>query len=95
MTGQWGLTDHELVALRLLARGHTHTQIASLLKIRPETAGRLLHRVRTVLRANTLPHAVAIAYATGILGCDRTPTGAAAEGPNSADRAGRQSPKFG
>ncbi|MHA6757285.1 RapZ C-terminal domain-containing protein [Streptacidiphilus sp. PAMC 29251] len=65
------LTDHEHVALQLLARGHTHTQTASLLKIRPQTAGQLLNRARILLHARTLPHAVAIGYATGLLGHDR------------------------
>lgn len=71
MTRQPELTDHELVALRLLARGHTHTQIAEILKVRPETAGRLLNGARISLHAHTLPQAVAIGYETGILGQNR------------------------
>ncbi|MFF9638850.1 hypothetical protein ACF1D2_30255 [Streptomyces bacillaris] len=43
-------------------------QIAAELGVRPETAGRLLHRAQTVLRARTLPHAVALAYEAGVLG---------------------------
>jgi hypothetical protein len=37
------LTDHEIASLRLLARGHTHTQIAAILKVSPKTAGWLLY----------------------------------------------------
>ncbi|MBT2401672.1 hypothetical protein [Streptomyces sp. ISL-100] len=33
------LTEHEIVILRLLARGRTHVEVAALLKVRPETAG--------------------------------------------------------
>lgn len=65
------LTDHELAALCLLARGHTHTQIAAILKVKPETAGWLLHRTQTALRARTLPHTIAVAYETGLLGQPR------------------------
>ena len=68
MTWQPELTEHELTALRLLARGHTHTDIARLLNVRPETAGQLLNMVRLRLRARTLPHAVAVAYEVGLLG---------------------------
>jgi UPF0042 nucleotide-binding protein len=66
------LTDHELAALRLLARGHTHTQIAAILKVRPQTGGLLLHGARTSLHARTLPHAIAIGYETDILRHART-----------------------
>lgn len=68
MTWQPQLTAHELAAIRLLAGGNTHTQIATILRVRPETAGRLLHGAQISLRARTLPHAVAIGYETGILG---------------------------
>ncbi|MET7489844.1 LuxR C-terminal-related transcriptional regulator [Streptomyces sp. NPDC005538] len=61
------LTDHELASLRLLARGHTHTQIAVILRVSPKTAGQLLFGARLSLRARTLPHAVAIGYETGVL----------------------------
>ena len=68
MTCQPVLTDHQLVALRLLAHGHTHTQIAAIMKVKPTTAGQLIHGARTSLHAQTLPHATAIAYKTGLLG---------------------------
>ncbi|MEV7275114.1 hypothetical protein ACIQIG_33795 [Streptomyces bacillaris] len=62
------LSGPELAALGLLADGLTHMQIAAELGVRPETAGRLLHRAQIVLRARTLPHAVALAYKAGVLG---------------------------
>ncbi|MCX4657525.1 helix-turn-helix transcriptional regulator [Streptomyces microflavus] len=61
-------TEHELAALRLLAQGRTQVEIARTLRIRPETVGRLLNRARILLRARTLPHAVARGYETGLLG---------------------------
>lgn len=61
------LTEHEAAVLRLLARGHTHTEIAEMLRIRPKVAGSLIHQMRISLRARTTPHAVAIGYETGIL----------------------------
>ncbi|MER6640977.1 helix-turn-helix transcriptional regulator [Streptomyces microflavus] len=65
----WALiTEHELAALRLLAQGRTQVEIARTLRIRPETVGRLLNRARILLRARTLPHAVARGYETGLLG---------------------------
>ncbi|MCM2431070.1 hypothetical protein LNW73_35570 [Streptomyces sp. RKAG337] len=72
VTWQPELTDHQLLALRLLARGHTHTQIAVILRVKPETAGQLIHGVRTALRARTLPHAVAIGSEIGLLGQPRS-----------------------
>ena len=77
VTWQPELTAHELAALRLLAAGHTHTDIAGLLKVRPETAGQLLNMVRLRLRARTLPHAVAVAYEVGLLGQRGAVAGAA------------------
>ncbi|MER6641048.1 helix-turn-helix transcriptional regulator [Streptomyces microflavus] len=62
------ITEHELAALRLLAQGRTQVEIARTLRIRPETVGRLLNRARILLRARTLPHAVARGYETGLLG---------------------------
>ena len=61
------LTEHETAVLRLLARGHTHTEVAKILGVRPDIAGQLISRVRIVLRARTVAHAVAIGYETGIL----------------------------
>ncbi|MEU5286843.1 helix-turn-helix transcriptional regulator [Streptomyces sp. CA-278952] len=52
-------TEHELAALRVLAQGRTQVEIAQTLRIRPETVGWLLNRVRILLRARTLPHTVA------------------------------------
>jgi UPF0042 nucleotide-binding protein len=74
------LTAHELAALRLLAHGHTHTQIAAILNVRPETAGLLLHGARTSLRARTLPHAIAIGHETGVLRHNSRPSRARAGG---------------
>ncbi|MFD3880335.1 helix-turn-helix domain-containing protein [Streptomyces microflavus] len=62
------ITEHELAALRLLAQGRTQVEIARTLRIRPETVSRLLNRARILLRARTLPHAVARGYETGLLG---------------------------
>ncbi|MFH9125534.1 hypothetical protein [Streptomyces globisporus] len=62
------ITEHELAALRLLAQGRTQVEIARTLRIRPETVGRLLNRARILLRARTLPHAVARGYEAGLLG---------------------------
>ncbi|MFH8886574.1 hypothetical protein [Streptomyces californicus] len=59
--------DTELAALRLLAQGRTEVEIARVLGVRPETAGRLLYRARILLQARTLPHAVARGYETGLL----------------------------
>ncbi|WP_307824081.1 helix-turn-helix transcriptional regulator [Streptomyces sp. MBT58] len=61
-------TEHELAALRLLAQGRTQVEIARILRIRPETVGRLLNRARILLRARTLPHAVARGCEAGLLG---------------------------
>lgn len=61
------LTEHEIAVLRLLARGRPYLQIASLLKVSPETAGTLIARMRSRLGAHTNAHAVAIGYETGIL----------------------------
>ncbi|MEV6455557.1 MULTISPECIES: hypothetical protein [Streptomyces] len=61
------LTDHELAVLRLFARGRRQVEIAEALRIRPETAGRLLHRARVVLPARTLAHAVALGGESGLL----------------------------
>ncbi|MFI5905419.1 response regulator transcription factor [Streptomyces cyaneofuscatus] len=60
-------TEHELAVLRLLAQGRTQVEIAKALRIQPETVGRLLNRARILLRARTLPHAVARGYETGLL----------------------------
>ncbi|AEW94627.1 MULTISPECIES: helix-turn-helix transcriptional regulator [Streptomycetaceae] len=67
MTWTPPLTDHQLVVLRLLARGHTHTQIAGILGVRPETAGTIINGMRLSLGARTLPHAIALGYEFGIL----------------------------
>ncbi|MEU3707990.1 helix-turn-helix domain-containing protein, partial [Streptomyces anulatus] len=61
------LTGHELAVLRLFARGRRQVEIAQALRISPETAGRLLHRARAVLRARTLAHAVALGGDLGLL----------------------------
>lgn len=44
---------NKLASLRLLTRGHTHTQIAAILRVSPKTAGRLLYGARLSLRART------------------------------------------
>ncbi|MGW6639839.1 hypothetical protein ACWGIT_20295 [Streptomyces cyaneofuscatus] len=79
-------TEHELAALRLLAQGRTQVEIAQLLRIRPETAGRLLNRARILLRARTLPHTVARGYETGLLG--PAPHGAGREEHQSSEPGG-------
>ncbi|MEW1760371.1 RNase adapter RapZ [Streptomyces cyaneofuscatus] len=61
------LTEHELTALRLLAHGRHHVEIAQLLKVRPQTAGRLLHRAQLHLHARTLHEAVAQGCALGLI----------------------------
>ncbi|MDX2915699.1 MULTISPECIES: RapZ C-terminal domain-containing protein [Streptomyces] len=61
------LTEHELTALRLLASGQHHLEVAKELKVQPETAGRLLHRAQIHLRARTLYEAVAQGCALGII----------------------------
>ncbi|MFB7852827.1 hypothetical protein ACFC34_38240 [Streptomyces sp. NPDC056053] len=67
MTGHPQLTNHELTALRLLAYGRHHSEIARELGVRPETAGQLLHRARTALHARTLSEAVARGCSLGII----------------------------
>lgn len=73
-------TKHELAVLRLLVRGRTQVQIARTLRIRPETVSHLLNRPRILLRARTLPHAVARGYETGLLGQPPDSHGARQEG---------------
>ncbi|MEU0163250.1 LuxR C-terminal-related transcriptional regulator [Streptomyces sp. NPDC006261] len=84
-------TEHELAVLRLLAQGRTQVEIAQALRIRPETVGRLLNRARIILRARTLPHAVARGYETGLLRPPPRDHGAGREkhrssGPSGPDR---------
>ncbi|MEU8893409.1 hypothetical protein [Streptomyces sp. NPDC048442] len=67
MSWQPLLTVHELAALRLLARGLHHLEIARELGVRPETGGRLLHGAQIHLGARTLAHAVARGYEAGII----------------------------
>lgn len=69
------LTEHEVVVLRLLARGRTYREIAEVLKVRPEVAGKLVSRMQIMLRAKTVAHAVAIGYETGILAPKRDGAG--------------------
>lgn len=61
------LTEHELAALRLLARGQHHLEVAKELRVRPKTAGRLLHGAQIHLHARTLYDAVAKGCALGII----------------------------
>lgn len=61
------LTEHEAAVLRLLAAGHRYTEIASALRVRPEIAGALVARTRTLLGARTDAHAVAVGYELGLL----------------------------
>ncbi|EHM24782.1 MULTISPECIES: RNase adapter RapZ [Streptomyces] len=59
------LTDQELAALYLFARGRRQVEVAEALRVSPETVGRLLHGARVVLRARTL--AVAPGQESGLL----------------------------
>ncbi|MFI5753110.1 hypothetical protein ACIBBE_46610 [Streptomyces sp. NPDC051644] len=61
------LTEHEAAVLHLLARGHSYTEIAAALRVRPQTAGFLVARVRGALRAKTTAHAIAVGYETNLL----------------------------
>lgn len=72
-------------ALSLLIRGQTHTQIAAILRVSPQTAGRLHYGARLSLSAQTLPIAVAIGYVTGVFGRNR---GNGETRPGGAYRAG-------
>ncbi|MFD7341880.1 hypothetical protein ACFV98_38820 [Streptomyces violascens] len=66
---RWGpqLTEHEAAVLHLLARGYLYTEIATALRVRSQTVGLLVARLRGVLRARTAAHAVAVGYETELL----------------------------
>ncbi|MEU5662015.1 hypothetical protein GTW69_28075 [Streptomyces sp. SID7760] len=61
------LTEHEAAVLQLLARGNSYTEIATALRVRSQTVGLLVARLRGALRARTAAHAVAVGYETELL----------------------------
>lgn len=67
MTWKPQLTEHEPTALRPLAHGRHHVEIAQLLKVRPKTAGQLLHHAQIHLHARTLHEAVPHGCALGLI----------------------------
>lgn len=62
------LTDRQLACLRHAADGKSVEDIAAALHIGLSAAKKELRTTRAKLEARTTPHAVAIAYSTGILG---------------------------
>lgn len=62
-----GLTDVELEALRDLAAGLTHNEIADQRGVSPATIKKRLERAREVLGARNAVHAVAIATRRGLI----------------------------
>jgi LuxR family transcriptional regulator len=67
-----GLTDVELEALRDLAAGLTHNEIADQRGVSPATIKKRLERARDVLGAKNAVHAVAIATRRGLIFTDPT-----------------------
>lgn len=62
-----GLTEVELEALRDLAAGRTHNEIADQRGVSPATIKKRLERAREVLGARNAVHAVAIATRRGLI----------------------------
>ncbi|MDP3193842.1 LuxR family transcriptional regulator [Tabrizicola sp.] len=67
-----GLTEVELEALRDLAAGLTHNEIADQRGVSPATIKKRLERAREVLGARNAVHAVAIATRRGLIFADPT-----------------------
>jgi LuxR family transcriptional regulator len=67
-----GLTEVELEALRDLAAGLTHNEIADQRGVSPATIKKRLERAREVLGARNAVHAVAIATRRGLIFTDPT-----------------------
>jgi len=67
-----GLTEVELEALRDLAEGLTHNEIADQRGVSPATIKKRLERAREVLGARNAVHAVAIATRRGLIFTDPT-----------------------
>ena len=67
-----GLTEVELEALRDLAAGLTHNEIADQRGVSPVTIKKRLERAREVLGARNAVHAVAIATRRGLIFTDPT-----------------------
>lgn len=67
-----GLTEVELEALRDLAEGLTHNEIAEQRGVSPATIKKRLERARDVLGAKNAVHAVAIATRRGLIFTDPT-----------------------
>jgi LuxR family transcriptional regulator len=70
--GQHALSEVELEALRDLAAGLTHNEIADLRGVSPATIKKRLERARDVLGARNAVHAVAIATRRGLILRDPT-----------------------
>lgn len=64
-----GLTPRQLACLRLIADGHTYTEIGRKLDVAERTVKFHLTDARTALRARNTIHAVAIGYQRGHLAC--------------------------
>jgi LuxR family transcriptional regulator len=69
---QAGLSDVELEALRDLAAGMTHNEIADQRGVSPATIKKRLERAREVLGARNAVQAVAIATRRGLIFSDPT-----------------------
>jgi len=65
---QHGLTPRERECLALIAQGHRVAHIAHQLGVASVTVEFHLKHARTKLDARTLPHAVALALASGLIG---------------------------
>lgn len=63
------ISERQLEALRLRARGRGNKQIASDLGISPEALRRRLNRACEALSANDVTHAVVIAIGLGLIDC--------------------------
>ena len=67
-----GLSESELDALRSLAAGLTHNEIADQGRVSPSTIKKRIERAREVLGARNAVHAVAIATKRGLILSDPT-----------------------
>jgi DNA-binding CsgD family transcriptional regulator len=66
-----GLTEEELAALRDLATGMTHIEIADLRAVSPSTVKKRIERARIKLGARNALHAVALATKRGLIPTDQ------------------------
>ncbi|MFF0736844.1 response regulator transcription factor [Streptomyces chartreusis] len=65
------LTPRQLKALHLAATGHTHQQIAGQLGIAASSVGKFHTEIFRKLGAKSMPHAVHLAWQSGILRRER------------------------